>query len=745
MGAAISGTRDAFRESTRAAMQRGDSAHAVADLKAALAVTGPDDPDLNVELGVVLVAGRRLAEAEGYFDRALAVAPESGGALRGLGRVNGLRSDYASAAGYYQRAIALEPDDPMLWRVLGIAQRRAGDVAKAIPSLERSLELDAAQPFAHFHLGLALKRLDRYDEALRQLRMARKLAPDDVFIEATEASAVHGHNAISGAQRVGLHMNQHFHHALLRPLFDHLIEGHAALLTADSIELAEFDPAVVVVCDSQARSLRPQMPRATFVYIRHGMISKNHGRRIGRFADYVCASSPEMRDQFIAAGVKPDRIWMTGFVQTDPLFHADAPALPIAPPPNRRVVLFAPTYTPALSSAAMLGPDFAKLIRGGRDDLFIIVKPHPLSFERNPEWLDWWRRLAADEPTLHLVDDPAADVAPYLRAADLLISGVSSVAFQFLALDRPIVLITNPAAVRDETAYDPDGIEWRWRDMADTVETIEHLAAAVARALDRPDARSSECAAYRRRLFGELTDGRAVARIIENIDRLAAQPAMTAQPPSSGQISALLLAAGRSDRFGRAKAFLEWDGQTLLQRAVAQLRRFSEEIIVGLPADDVERQQFDPAPDVVVIAGGAHRQETLEQLLEHAHRPQLLIHDVARPFATDPLFERELQSAAADHGAAAPARPLDDRDAIAQADDGYMRNALRRERIVRLQTPLSVPRDILADAYAQARAAGWMEDSTPALLRRAGHPVRLVDGEPGNRKITHPQDWPPGR
>jgi CDP-glycerol glycerophosphotransferase (TagB/SpsB family) len=131
-----------------------------------------------------------------------------------------------------------------------------------------------------------------------------------------------------------------------------------------------------------------------------------------------------------------------------------------------------------------------------------------------------WARAAEVNPRVHLVNDPVADVAPYLMAADALVSDASGVIFQYLTLDRPIVLITNPAAASDEALYDPDAIEWRWRDVGEEVADVKKLAAAVDRALADPDAGTERRAEYRRLLFDDLTDGRAGERIVEKVSAL---------------------------------------------------------------------------------------------------------------------------------------------------------------------------------------------------------------------------------
>ena len=517
--------RKKLRERARGFVERGDRTAAIATLEQALSSAQDRDPELDGELARLCLQERRLDKAEIAIKRVLAVVPSDPAALRLLGRIHDLRGDYEKSAEVYSSALSAQPDDPELWRLTGIAERRAGRPRDALASLGRCLDADPAQPFAHYHRALALKALGRREAAREALYAASTLRPADVYVRAALDSLDSAATTFpDGRLRIGLHMNKPFHEALLRPLFDRLRAEHPVLLTADAVELCEFAPDIVVVCDSQPRTLRPTLPDARFVYIRHGMISKNHGLTIGRFADYVCASGPAMRDQFVAAGIAAERIWITGFVQTDPLFAPESAALPIDLAAGARCVLFAPTYNPSLSAAPLVGPDVRRRICGTRGDVVLVIKPHPTSFERSPDWIDGWRKSAADDPRIHLVDDPAADAAPWLRLADVLVSDVSSVAFQFLALDRPIVLVTNPAATGDTSHYDPDGIEWRWRDMADEVHDTDTLADAVARALDGEDRFAERRAGYRERLFGTLTDGRSAERIVERIDALGAIP-----------------------------------------------------------------------------------------------------------------------------------------------------------------------------------------------------------------------------
>ena len=226
------------------------------------------------------------------------------------------------------------------------------------------------------------------------------------------------------------------------------------------------------------------------------------------------------RDELMKARSLPEsRIWVTGFAASDPLFRGESMALPFQLPKGKKVVLYAPTDHPPFSSAPMLAELAAPLILGGRDDAVVIIKPHPRTCEFRPAWLAAWRQAAAKDSRLFLAVDPAADAAPYLMAADVLVSDASGVALQYLALDRPIVLVTNPEAGADES-FDPDAIEWRWRDLGEEVADVGNLARAVGRALDDSAAGAAARRRYRDLLFDDLTDGRAVDRIVDRIAAL---------------------------------------------------------------------------------------------------------------------------------------------------------------------------------------------------------------------------------
>jgi 2-C-methyl-D-erythritol 4-phosphate cytidylyltransferase/2-C-methyl-D-erythritol 2,4-cyclodiphosphate synthase len=111
-----------------------------------------------------------------------------------------------------------------------------------------------------------------------------------------------------------------------------------------------------------------------------------------------------------------------------------------------------------------------------------------------------------------------------------------------------------------------------------------------------------------------------------------------------------------------------------------------------------------------------------------------VIHDAARPLVSADLIERTVAAAVAEGAAVAAVRAT---DTVKRGDaDGRVIETLPRQHVYLAQTPQAFRVGVLRDALAIAGDA--TDEAT--LAERAGHRVRLVEGEPGNVKITTPAD-----
>jgi 2-C-methyl-D-erythritol 4-phosphate cytidylyltransferase/2-C-methyl-D-erythritol 2,4-cyclodiphosphate synthase len=227
-------------------------------------------------------------------------------------------------------------------------------------------------------------------------------------------------------------------------------------------------------------------------------------------------------------------------------------------------------------------------------------------------------------------------------------------------------------------------------------------------------------------------------------------------------VTAIIAAAGRGLRFGASqpKQLLEIAGRPMLLRSIDAFLAHPavHAVIVALPPETARQppayMSSSTTKPLTIVAGGDRRQDSVANAVRAAGATDLLvIHDAARPFASADLISRTID-AAGESGAALAALQARDTVKRAAVDDRRVASnpALRdsagggaprtvaetlpREAIFLAQTPQAFRRDVLASALAIAGDA--TDEAT--LVERAGHPVRIVEGEATNIKITTADD-----
>ena len=488
----------------------------------------PNDISANINLGEMYADAGQLDAARPFFERAVAANPTAVDARLDLGKTLILSGQPGEGISTLQQALDLAPENPEIHYLLGVAYRRAGAAEDAVKALERCLRLDPKRADALTHLGFARKSAGRRAEAMQAFRDAERWGVGNLTAKAGEMSLSVERDSRrllernNDARRVALQFSGAHQFRPMADLFETLKGQHWPLITEDGRELKEFRPDVCVVGGTQTPDVRGLLPNALIIAAPSFLATQNRLARVADGADIVCAPSQTVADAWIAQGhVRPDQIRVVGHLPLDHLYRGQMPDVPAGLPDTGPVVLYAPGSRPDMSSAALLGEDVAMRIRGAREDVTVLIKPHPETFARTPQWIDMWRRVAADDDGVVLVEDPSANVYAYMHAADVLVTDVSSVMFEFLAFDRPVVLMRNPAATRDKAAYDPQGIEWRWREVGREVHDPNGLAREVTLALKSPDAGADLRARYRGAVFGAGTDGGVATRIVDLIGELS--------------------------------------------------------------------------------------------------------------------------------------------------------------------------------------------------------------------------------
>lgn len=202
----------------------------------------------------------------------------------------------------------------------------------------------------------------------------------------------------------------------------------------------------------------------------------------------------------------------------------------------------------------------------------------------------------------------------------------------------------------------------------------------------------------------------------------------------SSQTVALIVAAGKGERVGgdTPKQFQLLAGLPLVEhsrRALAANPGIDRVVTV------VAAGQEDRVAGETTIGGATRRESVLNGLRAIGAARRVLIHDAARPIVPAGVVDRLLSALEGAKGAV-PALPV--ADTIATKGDA-LGDTVDRAALVRVQTPQAFD---YAAILAAHRAWPIAEEATDdaQILRRAGHDVALVAGDPLLDKITFPGD-----
>jgi 2-C-methyl-D-erythritol 4-phosphate cytidylyltransferase len=206
--------------------------------------------------------------------------------------------------------------------------------------------------------------------------------------------------------------------------------------------------------------------------------------------------------------------------------------------------------------------------------------------------------------------------------------------------------------------------------------------------------------------------------------------------------SAVIVAGGSGERFGRKKQFLDLHGTPVLKRAVDSFdaHHAVERLIVVVPEEDIQETRAilsGVEKTLVVTRGGKTRRESVMNGLQCAHeRPAVLIHDGVRPFITQDLIERVIEGLLGVDGCI-PA--LEVTDTLKEVRSGVVMRTIPRHGLYQVQTPQAFVTHTLIQAHENAaKDAEFTDDSS--LLEAYGKAVRIVEGDPYNMKITFKND-----
>lgn len=141
-----------------------------------------------------------------------------------------------------------------------------------------------------------------------------------------------------------------------------------------------------------------------------------------------------------------------------------------------------------------------------------------------------------------------------------------------------------------------------------------------------------------------------------------------------------------------------------------------------------------------IVRGGKTRQESIENALKSVSSDIdfVAVHDGARPLLSETVLSKTVETAIR-FGAAATG--IMAKDTLKTVKNGKLIATVDRSSTALIQTPQVFRKDILVEAYKNARENGIEVTDDTSLFENTDIEIAFVEGSPENIKLTTPDDY----
>jgi tetratricopeptide (TPR) repeat protein len=261
-----------------AAARRGAGDEAIAWFLEALALQ-PDSGAAHANIGLLLMAARRHAEAEAHLRSAVACMPADAALRNALGVAQEALQHLAEAEQTYRAALAAQPDFAEAHANLGNCLRRLGRPDEARAHYAQAIELKPDFAVAHYNLGILLQDSGDVERAIARYRQALAIRPDYVEALNNLGSCLRMHGQVDEA----------------RATFERILEWRPAQIEAHC-NLAQYktyrasDPQVETLLAQQHRLESLSEEGRVRYWFTVGKMLEDVGRHDESFAAYAQAN-----------------------------------------------------------------------------------------------------------------------------------------------------------------------------------------------------------------------------------------------------------------------------------------------------------------------------------------------------------------------------------------------------------------------------------------------------------------------
>ena len=212
--------------------------------------------------------------------------------------------------------------------------------------------------------------------------------------------------------------------------------------------------------------------------------------------------------------------------------------------------------------------------------------------------------------------------------------------------------------------------------------------------------------------------------------------------------SAIILAAGSSTRMGgESKQFIELCGLPVVARTVCTFDKSNciDELIIVCKKEELElysdfAEKYCIQKPLKVIGGGSTRQESARNGVDVVSDKSkfVAIHDAARCLITDEMISKVCHGAYLHGGAILAVKAI---DTVKIADkNAFIDNTPERKFAWQAQTPQVFKTNAFRAATYVARDENFEGTDDASLLEHIRIPVKLIEGNRENLKVTEPID-----
>ena len=218
--------------------------------------------------------------------------------------------------------------------------------------------------------------------------------------------------------------------------FPYKNESHTSCIS----ELTQFESDVIFVPGNQV----PYYLRGLKVQIFHGLAVEKKGHfRIRHYFDMYLTQGPFFTEKFnlLKQKHKSFEVIETGWSKLD-VFGKNKKAFTFEKKEllkqynAKTILLYAPTFSPKLTSAPYLITPFEQLAQD--KNFLILIKFHPLM---DLKWIEAYRKIASKHSNIIFQEDN--NIVKFLAISDLMISDTSSAIYEFLLLNKPVISFGN--------------------------------------------------------------------------------------------------------------------------------------------------------------------------------------------------------------------------------------------------------------------------------------------------------------